>query len=383
MAALAAVGVIVAIYSRLVDRWSRLQVARGASILFCLVLAAFWAALRVGGPELGAQRPFVWAVYSLVDVYSVVMVGIFWTYTNDVVSTAEANRLYGPIGLGGILGGVAGGLLVDALATLIGPIDLLLLCAVTAGSGAIAVHVVEHRIKPPPRKIEKTEHGGLAMALGGAREVLKSRYLLLLVGIVIAYEFAATVTDFAINVIFEESFHDEAIIAKMYGRLGWIASGTAVLVQLILVPLLLPKKRIALLVAPIVMTLAAIGTFVAPIVAFAIVLASADRGLNYSLQQVTKESLYVPLTDAQKYKAKAFIDMFVDRAAKAFAALVLLAEIARAGVSARGSIVVATLAFVVWLVLAWALGRRYQRHVEGKVEATEPIVTASKPVAAT
>jgi hypothetical protein len=44
----------------------------------------------------------------------------------------------------------------------------------------------------------------------------------------------------------------------------------------------------------------------------AMLLSAADRGLNYSLQQATKETLYVPLTDVQKYKGKAVIDMLID-----------------------------------------------------------------------
>ena len=76
------VGVVVAIYSRVVDRFTRLNVARGASLVFAGVLVVFWAALTLGGEALGAQRWFVWSVFILVDVYSTVMIGIFWTYVN-------------------------------------------------------------------------------------------------------------------------------------------------------------------------------------------------------------------------------------------------------------------------------------------------------------
>jgi ATP:ADP antiporter, AAA family len=74
---------------------------------------------------------------------------------------------------------------------------------------------------------------------------------------------------------------------------------------------------------------------VLPVVSIAFVLAASDRGLNYSLQQVTKESLYVPLTDEQKYKAKVFIDVFVDRAAKALSSVALLGIIAWSGTSVQ------------------------------------------------
>jgi AAA family ATP:ADP antiporter len=163
-----------------------------------------------------------------------------------------------------------------------------------------------------------------------------------------------------INVLFARAFHGEALLARMYGRLGWIASITAVSTQVFLVPRLLRTKRVALLIPPVVMATAALGVAVLPIAATAFLLGASDRGLNYSVQQSVKETLYVPLDDAQKYKAKAFIDMFVDRAAKAAGALVLIAMIARVGTSVRASLAIALVALVGWLAAARALGRRWR-----------------------
>ena len=46
---------------------------------------------------------------------------------------------------------------------------------------------------------------------------------------------------------------------------------------------------------------------------------SSDGGFAYSLNQSAKEALYVPTSKDEKYKAKAFIDMFVQRFAKVLA----------------------------------------------------------------
>jgi ATP/ADP translocase len=77
------------------------------------------------------------------------------------------------------------------------------------------------------------------------------------------------------------------------------------------------------------------------------------------LQQVAKESLYVPLSDAQKYKAKAFIDVVVDRGGKALSSVALLIVIALQGVSIAPCIVLALGALLVWAFAANALGRAY------------------------
>ena len=363
LAGVATVAVVVTFYSWIVNRLSRVAMVRWAHLIFAGLLLAFWVALRLGGAWLGAQRPFVWAVYILVEIYSVVLIGIFWTYTNDVVDEEESNKLYGIVGVGGILGGAAGGAFVDAFTKTVGPINLLVicagLCAVSAGLGSLT----EALVKPPACKVaaEESQKSGLSDALAGARAVKASHYLMLIVGIVVAYEFTATLTDFGISVVFERSFHDEIELTRMYGRLGWIVSATALVTQIILVPFLLPRKRIALLVPPIAILLGAVSVLVLPVVATAMFLAASDRGLNYSVQQATKESLYVPLTDVQKYKSKAFIDMFVDRAAKALAAFALIGIIAVAGASVTLSLGVAIASMVGWAIAAARLGRYWGR----------------------
>lgn len=371
LAAVAVVALVVALYTRVVDRYSRLQVARGASILFALLLIAFWLALQLGGQALGGQRWFVWSVFIMVDVYSTVMVGLFWTYTNDVMLRTEADALYGPIGIGGILGGVAGGAAVDALVHTLGHVNLLLVCAGLGVASAVLVTRIEGAIHPPPRRVDKAP-GKLGAALEGLRRVFRDRYLLLIVGIVVGYEFAAAMTDFVVNVVFEARYQGQEELAKMFGRLVWIVSATALASQVLLVPAVLSRKRLALLLPPAAMAVGILGLSILPVVAMALVMSAADRGLNYSLQQVTKETLYVPLADADKYKAKAFIDMVVDRAGKAVSAIVLLVIIAAYGVDIEISLAVAGGAVALWLLCAIALGRAYQRKVGAPPAGEKP-----------
>jgi AAA family ATP:ADP antiporter len=373
-----AVALVVLVYSRVVDRLTRLQVARGASLVFAAVLLAIWIALRLGGEALGGQRWFVWLVFILVDIYSTVMVGIFWTYTNDVCSREEGDKLYGPIGIGGIVGGIAGGALVDALVRWIGQVDLLLVCVALRLASAAIVAASESLLHPRPRPIDAKHHAKAGAAFEGARLVGRSPYLLLIVGVVVGYEFAAAVTDFVVSVVFERAYPDQAVLAQMFGRLGWIVSAVALLSQLVVVPLLLPRKRVALLVPPLAMGLATLGLAIVPIVAMAFVLSASDRGLNYSLQQVTKETLYIPLTDVERYKAKAFIDMFVDRAGKAVSSLALVIVIAASGVSIEISLGVALGALLVWLACAALLGPSYARKAAAsRVELARPPESAA------
>jgi AAA family ATP:ADP antiporter len=361
LAAVGIVAVVVAGYSAIVNRITRVQLVRVANVGFALVLGAFWLAWRFFGPAIEAERAFVWAIYVMVELYSVLMIGVFWTYVNDIVTTtSESNRLYGIIGLGGILGGTAGGAFVDLFAKRVGPMNLLLACAVLVLVCAALGSITERVLQPPERRHEWRDAGHGA-ALEGMREVMSSRYLTLLVFVVIAYELTSTLTDFGINVVFEHSFKSEGELTQMYGRLGWIASATAVVSQVVLVPLLLPSKRIALLLPPFAMIASAVGVVVLPVLATAMILGITDRGLNYSIQQSTWESLYVPLDAEQKYKAKAFIDMFVDRAAKAGAAFILVALIAASGASVRTTVMISVVSTLVWIGSARRLARYWRK----------------------
>ena len=58
-----------------------------------------------------------WGFYWYGDLWTTLMVVAFFAFLNDSVSPDEAKRLYGPIGVGGVLGGVAGATGVAALLT--------------------------------------------------------------------------------------------------------------------------------------------------------------------------------------------------------------------------------------------------------------------------
>jgi len=96
---------------------------------------------------------------------------------------------------------------------------------------------------------------------------------------------------------------------------------TAVVVQLFFTGFIMQKMgiKVALMVLPLAVLFISVGYLIFPILAVAMFIPSTDGGFAYSLNQVSKEALYVPTSKDEKYKAKAFIDMFVQRFAKVLA----------------------------------------------------------------
>ena len=112
----------------------------------------------------------------------------------------------------------------------------------------------------------------------------------------------------------------------------------------------------ALLVLPATLLAGSTAFLMLPILSVGSLLNTADNGFSYSINQSAKEALYVPATRDEKYHAKAFIDMFVQRAAKAVAVVISLGA----------STWLTDFASVRWLALvnvaivaAWVFAARY------------------------
>jgi AAA family ATP:ADP antiporter len=118
---------------------------------------------------------------------------------------------------------------------------------------------------------------------------------------------------------------------------------------------------VALLVLPFTIALGSSAFLLFPMLWVGSLLSTADNGFSYSINQSAKEALYVPTSQAEKYRAKAFIDMFVQRFAKAIAVLISLGiTFAFTDISSIRYLCLLTLGLlVVWVIAARYAGRRF------------------------
>jgi AAA family ATP:ADP antiporter len=77
--------------------------------------------------------------------------------------------------------------------------------------------------------------------------------------------------------------------------------------------------KTALLILPVAVLAGSSGFLIMPALWMGSLLNTVDNGFSYSINQSAKEALYVPTSRDEKYMAKAFIDMFVQRFAKVLA----------------------------------------------------------------
>jgi AAA family ATP:ADP antiporter len=340
------------------------------------VFTAFFLASYVGY-SLVLDEPghfTVWSFYLFGDLFSTLMVATFFAFLNDSVTPDAAKRMYGLVGLGGVVGGVFGSTAVRALIADLDPVDWQWVCfglglAIAAVAWA-AGRLVDRDPPPEPEPSEAEPAPAKAgnPALEGARLVLRSPYLLSVVGIVGLYEIVSTVMDFQFTSTIAHYLEGEAI-GRQFATVFAITNVVSLLVQLLLTSFVMTRFGIgiALLVLPVAVLGGSVGFMVLPALWIGSLLNTADNGFSYSINQSAKESLYVPTTKDEKYKAKAFIDMFVQRFAKAVAVGVSLAitSFFTDFAAVRWLAAFTVPIIVLWIFAVRYAGREFARRTEG------------------
>jgi len=200
-------------------------------------------------------------------------------------------------------------------------------------------------------------------AIVGAKLALRSQYLLSVVAIVGLYEMVSTIMDFQFTSTIVHYLSGDAIGAQ-FARVYMVTNFVAMGVQLFLTSLVMTRFGVgtALLILPCAALLGSAGFMIAPVLLIGSALNTSDNGFSYSINQSAKEVLYVPTSRDEKYKAKAFIDMFVQRFAKAVAVgLSLVITLIFSGFdSLRWLSLVTMVILVLWILAVRYVGRQFQ-----------------------
>ena len=148
-----------------------------------------------------------------------------------------------------------------------------------------------------------------------------------------------------------------------FGRVGTIVGVVSVVTQLFLVSFIIRTFGIttALLVLPAAMGVASGIYFVTPMLMTAALLTISDNSFNYSINQTARETLYVPTSDDVKYKARAFINMLVQRIGKGAAILMALGFGAMSNLPLRYLSILAFIVIAVWIGFAVYAGRKFDQ----------------------
>jgi AAA family ATP:ADP antiporter len=357
---------VVGLFTWLVRRYARHVLV----LIFCTLFGVLF--LGFGGvidriDLLGAGG--VWAFYVLGDIWTTVMVAVFWAFANDLNTGDEAERLYGIVGLGGVLGGFVGATMVSGLVGEMGRAPLLFAClGPTALIGGLAVWI--HRRETdapaarPPCPDDATVLSEDNVFLEGGKLVARSSYLLGIAAVLGLYEMVSNIVDFQLSVVVEQQIASGVERDTFFGIVGQATSLVSIGVQLFLTSFVMKRYSVkaALLFLPVAILGGTLGFVALPTLLFVGFMSVSDNALNYSINQSAKETLYTPTTQDEKYKAKSFIDMFVQRAAKVGAVGLNLGLTLLVVADVRWLSLVVGVLLVAWVAVIRFLGRRYERR---------------------
>lgn len=359
--------VAVAVFTWLARRYRRQQLSLLFTGFFLACYIVYTSMIENPGDSV------VWSFYLFGDLFSTLMVATFFAFLNDSVTPEAAKRLYGLIGLGGVTGGVFGATAVRTFIKALSNTQWLWVCAGLAVLIAVVAYAAGRIVDADPTqskgKPAEPESVSGGVAVEGARIVFRSPYLLSIVAIVGLYEIVSTVMDFQFTSTVSHYLEGEAI-GEQFSTVFAITNVISMLVQLFLTSFVMTRFGVgtALLVLPVAALTGSVGFMALPILWIGSALNTIDNAFSYSINQSAKEALYVPTTKDEKYKAKAFIDMFVQRFAKAVAVGVSLAitTIFSDFSSIRWLSLFTVAVVAVWMVAAGYAGRHFKHVTENQ-----------------
>ena len=367
------------LYGRLADRVRRHSLIATTCGVVVVSFIVFWWLF---------QHPWPWVpvvFYVWVTIAFVMVVSQFWSYANHVFDARQAKRMFGFIGAGGLLGSVAGGQVARLTTALVGTRYALLIAAAIMAFNILLVFGIQRLAAVDDEPAGAAGAQELDEARGGFKLLRQSKLLLWIGAVMVLTVMVAQVIDLQFNWAVEQSTPEGDARTSFYGNFYSIMGIAAFIFQLVFTSRIHRTLGVGfgLRVLPVSMALGTGMLFLtaasmpAGIIVAAVVLKVSENGVRYSLDQASRELLFLPVPSHLRVKAKAFIDVFLQRGAKGLAALILL-PVALGVMTAveAGWITLALIA--VWLIATVAAYREYvatfRRGLErGTVDAEVPV----------
>jgi ATP:ADP antiporter, AAA family len=355
-------------YGALAKAVSRIRLVVSVSLFFVSNLALFWILAATKVP-LGV--PF----YLWVGVFNMSVVAQFWGFAADMLGEERGKRLFPILGIGSSLGAVAGSALAKVLVEQkLGPRSLMAIAAcvlVVCVLLTLVVHSREERAHAGEPKKDETLGGPNGFAL-----LLNDRYLLLLGVFAIVLNAVNSTGEYVLDRTLLDAAKDQADPKAFIGAFKasyfqWV-NIFGVALQMFAVSRILKRIGVerALFIMPAVSLFGYSVLAVIPMLNLVFGAKVAENALDYSLENTSRQALWLPTSREAKYKAKQVVDTF----------LVRTGDVASAGiVVVGGALGFATTHFAManvvlvgfWFATLVFLVREYKKREKAATEARE------------
>lgn len=319
------IGVLMTAYTWIVARLPRRGALAITQVGMAVLLIGFWLLFQTDAPWASA------AFYLVGLILGILLISQFWTVANLVYDARQAKRLFGFIGGGAPLGGMAGSFILQSFTDDIGTTNMLLISSGMLLLCATLVWTILRRTDAEASKgaalaaVEEEKGVGFTEALG----LLRGSRHLQIIGLVISFAaVGAAIIEQQLNMAAEAAKGAAATdaITIFLAKVQLWTSTLGFVIQVWLTSKIHRYLGIgfALMVLPVSLGASAVvmlfnAALWAPGLARVL-----DQSLRYTVDKTTREILFLPLGGELKVKAKSFVDVTVDRMAKATGGLLLL-----------------------------------------------------------
>lgn len=268
----------------------------------------------------------IFFLYIWKDIYIMFMFQQLWSVIHLTVSLKRAHYLYGIfLGAGG-LGSVLGSLLPGFFAVKMGSESLLYMTLPLYLCLTVAFILTLKQSRHGLSLQLEEKRGAKDALLHSIKLIINSKVLVFISLSVLFMQLSSTLIDYQFNTFLEQVIIGKDLKTQYIGRVFGIGLGISICMQFFGSYFLMQIMGINRLHIgfPVLLSLMSILSFLFPGFAITTVIFITLKACDFSLFTVIKETLYIPLNSDQKFRAKAFIDVFLYRFAKVFASLIIL-----------------------------------------------------------
>lgn len=290
-----------------------------------------------------------YVLHATIESFGSIAVATFWSFTNSTLALDDAERYYGPIIALAQLGAIGGSTMV---AKGLWDIPVLLQVVSLVITLQWLVMIVYHRRFPPSSVLAVTNDDDQSIWTwqdnndatltkpfwSGVHLIFQHSYVLLILGVSCLYEISLTCLDYQMKLLgyahfamneataLEGSSNPLSLMASMsfaefMGRYGQAVNLISLIFSSLLFPRLIRRYglRWTLRLFPSLLVIVTLITYVALPGNLTVLFVSLSllKAMTYSIHDPSKELLYIPTSNAIKFRAKFWIDVVGERISKA------------------------------------------------------------------
>ena len=359
----------VLLYGFVVSRVEFKRLVPGIYLFFAASFLLFFAAAGwLDDTGLVDKAFYVW-----VSFFALFHISVFWSFTSDIYTRAQAKRLFGLFGAGASIGAVAGPTIPVLLADRLGVYNLLLIAALMLVLLLPMIFFLEQsraaRGGQGPGKADPLASiGGDFFA--GFVDFIGHRFLLGIGLFILLYTLMSTFVYFELKNVMVE--YDRAARSQYWGMMDLIVNTLAILTALFATGRIATRFGLAVTLAlvPAIMVFGWLAVALAPGLALLIGLQILRRAGNYAITKPAREMLFTGVARETRFKTKPVIDIVVYRGGDVLAGWTYTALAQGVGLGLGAIALSAAVIALAWTLIGVFLGNRHERGELLETEAS-------------